>query len=331
MNEKISIIIPVYNNEKELGRTLDSVLTQTYQNMEIIIVNDGSKDDTGAVADAYAVIDSRIKVIHKENGGVTTARLRGVAEANGEWIGFVDGDDFIEPQMYARLLENTQAFGADIAHCGYQMVFPNGKVDYYYNTERLVEQDNTRGLYDLIEGDFTEPGLVCKLYRRELFVGLSEWMDTSIRINEDLLMNFYLFRRSRKSVFEDVCPYHYMLRPGSASTSNLNEHKLKDPMKVTRILLEEAPEVVAPAVYRKWVRLLVGGAAMSLGDQKELIAPYRKEMREELRSHLGEILKKSGLKLKIMALWTAMWPWSYGFVHRIYMKATGLDKKYRLE
>jgi hypothetical protein len=223
------------------------------------------------------------------------------------------------------------SYGADISHCGYQMVFPSGKVDYYYNTGRIVQQDNTKGLWDLIEGSFIEPGLVCKLYRRELFAGLSEWMDTSIRINEDLLMNFYLFRQAKKSVFEDICPYRYILRPGSAATTKLNEHKLRDPMKVTQILLKEAPEAVTPAVYCKWVRMLIGGATMSLGEQKDLIAPYRKETRKELRSHLGEILRNCGWKLKIMALWAAAWPWSYGCVHMLYLKITGLDKKYSLE
>ena len=331
MNNKISVIVPAYNIASDLPRCLDSLIAQTYRNLEIIVVNDGSKDNTADVINTYAARDSRIKAIHKENGGVTSARLRGVAEATGEYIGFVDGDDDIAPDMYAMLMENATAYGADIAHCGYQMVFPSGKVDYYYNTGRIVEQDNTKGMWDLIEGGFIEPGLVCKLYRRELFAGLSEWMDTTIRINEDLLMNFYLFRQAKKSVFEDICPYRYILRTGSAATSKLNEHKLRDPMKVTRILLKEAPEAVAPVVYCKWVRMLIGGATILRGEQEDLIAPYRKETRKELRRNLGEILKNCGWKLKIMALWAAVWPWSYGFVHEMYMKVTGLDKKYSLE
>ena len=330
-NPLISIIIPAYNIEEYLTRTVDSILSQSYQNLEIILVNDGSTDGTAAVINDYATRDSRIKAIHKENGGVTSARLRGVVEATGEYIGFVDGDDDIAPDMYAKLMENAMAYGADISHCGYQMVFPGGKVDYYYNTGRIVQQDNTKGLWDLIEGGFVEPALWNKLYRRELFEGLSDWMDTSIRINEDLLMNFYLFRQAKKSVFEDICPYRYILRPGSAATTKLNEHKLRDPMKVTRILLKEAPEAVMPVVYCKWVRMLIGGAPILRGEQEDLIAPYRKETRKELRRNLGEILRKCGWKLRIMALWAAVWPWSYGFVHEMYMKVTGLDKKYSLE
>lgn len=331
MNNKISVIVPAYNIASDLSRCLDSLLSQTYQNLEIIVVNDGSKDNTANVINAYAARDNRIKAIHKENGGVTSARLRGVAEATGEYIGFVDGDDDIAPDMYAKLMENATAYGADISHCGYQMIFPSGKIDYYYNTGRLVEQDNTKGLWDLIEADFVEPALWNKLYRRKLFTGLSNWMDMSIRSNEDFLMNFYLFRQAKKSVFEDICPYCYILRTGSAATSKLNTHKLWDPLKVTRIMLAEAPANAEPIIYQKWVRMLIGGATILRGEQEDLIAPYRKENRRDLRRNLGEILRKCGWKLKIMALWAAVWPWSYGFVHEMYMKVTGLDKKYSLE
>lgn len=228
MDNKISIIVPAYNIETYLARTLDSVLAQTYRNIEVIVVNDGSKDGTGAVLDHYAAQDHRVKAIHKENGGVTSARLRGVAEATGEWIGFVDGDDLVEPDMYERLLENALKYDADISHCGYRMVFPS-RVDYYHNTGKLVEQDHDAGLRDLICGSFVEPALWNKLYRRALFTGITEKMDFSIKINEDVLMNYWLFKASRKSVYEDFCPYHYILRPGSAATSKLNEHKLRDP------------------------------------------------------------------------------------------------------
>ena len=130
MAEKISIIVPAYNIEAYLGRCLDSLLVQTHENIEIVVVDDGSKDATRTIMDDYASRDNRIKVLHKENGGVTSARLCGVAEASGDWIGFVDGDDYVEPEMFARLLKNALDYHADISHCGYRMVFPNGRVDY---------------------------------------------------------------------------------------------------------------------------------------------------------------------------------------------------------
>ena len=239
MDTKISVIVPAYNIEAYLGRCLDSLLSQSYQKLEIIVVNDGSQDGTGQIVDKYAARDGRIKGIHQENGGVTAARLRGVSEATGQWIGFADGDDYVEPEMYARLLNNAIKYDAQISHCGYKMVYPHGKVDSYYDTGKLVIQKGKQGCADLLEGTLVEPGLCNKLFKRELFDGLESWLDKSVKIYEDLLMNFYLFRRIQLGVFEDFCPYHYMLRSGSTMVSVLNANKLRDPIKVSHILEKE--------------------------------------------------------------------------------------------
>lgn len=335
MDEKISVVIPAYNIQNYLENTLNSVLAQTYDNLEIIVVNDGSEDNTGKILDEYAARDSRIKAIHQENGGVTSARLRGVREASGSYIGFVDGDDYIEPQMYTRLMENAGKYDADISHCGYRMVFPGGRMDYYYNSGKLVQQEGHQGCTDLLSGKFVEPGLWNKLYRRKLFQGLENWMDKSIRMNEDLLMNFYLFRKAEKSVFEDICPYHYVLRQGSAVTAQLNEYKLKDPLKVFHILQKETSDVPEwnCIVERRLIYQLINSAAIQPGNQRELIIPFRKEARRELRQRLFGALKSSSCdpKLKMMALWAAIWPAGYGWVHSIYAKATGVNKKYCVE
>ena len=335
MNDKISIIVPAYNIQNYLRSTLDSVLAQTYENLEVIVVDDGSTDNTGKILDGYAARDSRIKAVHKENGGVTSARLRGVEEASGDYIGFVDGDDYIEPQMYTRLMENAKEFNADISHCGYQMVFPSGRIDYYYNTGRFVHQEGKQGCTDLLSGRFVEPGLVNKLYRRELFAGLDSWMDKRIKINEDLLMNFYLFRQAKKSVFEDICPYHYVLRHGSATTSQLNGHKLKDPLSVLHILQKETTDIPEwnRIVERRLIYQLINSATIQPGKQRELVIPFRREARRELRQRLMGAIKNNACdqKLKIMAIWAAIWPASYSWVHSLYAKVTGVDKKYRVE
>lgn len=142
MSEKISVVVPVFNIEKYVERCAYSILNQTYANLEIIMVDDGSTDGSGKIIDQIAASDSRIKVIHKENGGVTSARMAGIKSATGEWIGFVDGDDEVEPDMFRHLLQNAIIYQADISHCGYQMVFPDGRIDYYYNTGVLERQDN---------------------------------------------------------------------------------------------------------------------------------------------------------------------------------------------
>lgn len=327
----ITIVVPAYNIEKTLPRCLESVLAQSYENLEVIVVNDGSSDGTAAIIDGFAARDSRVRAIHKENGGVTSARLRGVAEATGDYIGFVDGDDYIEPQMYARLLENLHAHRADISHCGYRMVFPS-RVDWYYNTGKLTVQEGRQGLYDLLEGGFVEPALWNKLYRRELFVGLSDWMDSSIRINEDLLMNYYLFRQAKCAVHEDVCPYHYILRKGSATVSRLTEHKLKDPLQVVDTMLRQEQDPTARQILEnRMVYQLIGGTTMALGQQKELIGPWRKQCRTRLRGLVPLKGSHFSRKMEIMALWAAIWPRSYWAVHKLYARIRGTDKKYEVK
>lgn len=336
ISDKISVIVPAYNIEAYLERCVNSILNQTYPNLEVIVVDDGSKDNTAKVAESLAKKDSRVKVISKANGGVTIARLTGVNEATGDWIGFVDGDDQIDSDMYERLLSNAKEHNADISHCGYKMVFPKGKIDYYYNTGKLVTQDNITGLKDLLRGDFVEPGLWNKIYKRGFFKEIisEQKLDTSIKINEDLLMNYLLFCKADKAVYEDFCPYHYMLREGSAATSKINENKLKDPLKVLKIIKNDCqhnPDLLNIINVRISANL-ISASTMSLKKNPELIKPYRKQARKELRQLKKDILKGNCSKQrKIATVWVSVWPWSYGFVHSVYAKISGVDKKYEVK
>ncbi|MBQ4264931.1 MAG: glycosyltransferase family 2 protein [Clostridia bacterium] len=333
----MSIIVPAYNIEQYVWTCISSILNQTHKNIEIIIVNDGSKDGTGGILDALAEKDSRIRVIHKENGGVTSARLRGIAEATGEWIGFVDGDDYIEPQMYERLLNNAFKYGAQISHCGYQMVFPKGHVDYYYNTGRLVQQDRQAGLMALLDGSYIEPGLCNKLFHKSLFHSLLHdgLMDTTIRNTEDLLMNYYLFREAKQTVYEDFCPYHYMLRASSATTSGYTEHKLKDPMRVVRILLKETEREssVHAIARRKYIRTLIEYATVDCSHESDMVRQYRREMRLELMKALLQTIADAEIsfKLKGMALFAGLLPDAYCCVHKVYSRIKGNDQIYSLD
>ena len=238
---RISVIVPVYNVAAVLPTCLDSILAQTYTDLEIIAVDDGSLDDSGKILDRYSTENGNLRVIHKENGGVTSARLRGIQEATGEWIGFVDGDDEIEPDMFERLLNNARKYDAQISHCGYQMRFSDGRIHYFHNTGKLIKQDKVAAIRELLSGVMIEPGLWNKLFHVKLFHGFLHdgIMDQSIKNNEDLLMNFYLFSEADTSVFQDWCPYHYIVREGSASRGKLSKHKIFDPIKVKQIILEK--------------------------------------------------------------------------------------------
>ncbi len=286
MEPLISVVIPAYNIEDYLPRCLDSVLVQTYQHLEIIVVDDGSKDRTGEIIDDYAGrYPERIRPIHQENSGVTTARLKGTEAAQGEWIGYVDGDDEIETDMYERLINNALKYNADISHCGYQTIVNGGeRVHYFYNTGKVVEQDRITGLKDLLKGEFVEPSLCNKLFHNKLIGKFlqDDLLDRSLKINEDLMMNVLLFREADSSIYEDFCPYHYLTRTTSATRTAFQESKALDPVKVWKWIREKVEPELKEVAWRKYLVTCSSAYTYLSGH------PEYKEKREELKRTLKE-------------------------------------------
>ena len=327
----ISIIVPAYNIESYILRCIQSLQCQTYQNLEIIVVNDGATDQTGKILDEVAIKDSRIIAIHQENGGVSSARIAGIKIATGKYIGFVDGDDYVEPEMFEHLLKNAERYGADISHCGYQMIFPNGHIDYYYNTGCIKEMNCKQGLCALVSGEFVEPGLWNKLYRRELVQDFEKSLlwDSSVRINEDLLMNYILFSRAQKSVYEDIPYYHYVLRKNSAATTHTAHHKITDPIRVMSIIMDNSKNIpeVYPLAVERYLRVLIGVA------QQQYWANDAIDAKCELKSRIWSFFYVKGMSKKVwlMSFGVAYLQPIYTFVRKIYNFFTGMDKKYNLE
>lgn len=233
---KVSVIVPAYNIQDYIVKCLESIANQTYKNLEVIVVDDGSSDNTGKLADEFAENDNRFIVIHKKNGGASSARNRGINISSGDFIGFVDGDDIIENDMYEMLINNAIKYDADISHCGYKVV-ENNKETLFYGTEKLIIQDRKKGLLDLFEGTLIEPSLCNKIFKNNIVGDIR--LDESIRINEDLYFNVLLFDKSKKSVFEDKSKYIYIKREGSATTSSLNDmRRITDPLKVYDMIVD---------------------------------------------------------------------------------------------
>ena len=317
--DTISVIVPAYNIGPYLSRSLDSLLAQTYQNLEIIVVDDGSSDNTAAVMREYAEKSDRIRTIFKENGGVTSARLRGVQESTGDWIAFMDGDDYVEPQMYARLLENALNAGADISHCGHQVHYSDGRIEYVHQSGKIHTQDHRLGLWELLDNRNVSMSLCTKLYRRTLFEGLDGWMDTSIRNNEDLLMNYYLFDRAKTGVFEGSCPYHYLLRKDSASCKGITEAHIFDPIRVRRLLLERAAPEMRDDVQQALLRnLLFAYAQVDVTPQRNQYGTNRKRVREMLQKE-RETFRLPSLRNKVLANMICFAPWSFHLAYGAYV------------
>ena len=316
--DKISVVVPAYNTAPWLERSLDSLLAQTYKNLEIVVVNDGSTDDTAAVLDRYAAQHPQIKPIHKENGGVTSARLRGVAEATGDWVGFIDGDDVAESDMYSHLLRNAKAYDADISHCGYQVIFLDGRINYVHNSGQLRIQDHLTGVRDLLDGRQIESSLCTKLYRRELFAGLAEFMDLTIKNNEDYLMNYYLFSRAKQSVYEDFCPYCYILRQGSASYKVLHEHSIFDPIRVREKILAHCEPELKEDIKKSQLRNLLFSYAQLVMDMSRKYDGFRQRVRKLLQQE-KENFHLLSARNKILAHMICKAPWMFCIAYRAYV------------
>lgn len=214
--EKISVIVPVYNVEEYLDRCVESIVNQTYNNLEIILVDDGSTDDCPAMCDKWAEKDNRIKVIHKQNGGLADARNAGLSIANGDYIGFIDSDDYIDPDMYECLIHHAVANNADIAGCFYRKVgkdFVNElgsdySVKVFNCDEYLCEYYLKNVLY-----------FSCcnKIYKRELIDDTR--FSTEAGLCEDGCFNYETSKKADIIVMINKPMYNYILRETSLTNN----------------------------------------------------------------------------------------------------------------
>ena len=256
MSEIISIIIPAYNAEKYLERTLNSVTNQTYRDLEIIVVDDGSTDNTFIIAKDFAKIDKRVIALQKQNEGVTKARDFGISYSTGKYIGFVDADDTIEPEMYQTLYDNIVKYNADISHCGHKIIYDNGSVEYFKDSKIIKEQGHNQGIIDIISGELIGPSLCTKLYNKELFIDLE--YDKSLRINEDYVINLLAFSNSNNSIFVDECFYNYYQNQGSGSSNLDKEYFYRDMIKAAELTKEKFADDkgICFVAQRRWFRIL---------------------------------------------------------------------------
>ena len=256
LGKKISVIVPAYNVAPWINKCLDSIIKQTYENLEIIIIDDGSTDNTAEIIDGIAECDKRVQVIHQKNAGLVASREVGIKLSTGDYIGFVDADDTITSDMYERLLKNAIKYNADISHCGIDFCYSDGKIDSHYNTGKCISQNNFEGVKDLLEGVFIEPTLCNKIYKAELLY--DSCLDKSITNNEDLLRNFVLFNRSKKNVYEDFCGYQYYQRNNSMSK---NQDKVvaiaKDIMRARRMIVLNSSSEIRPYALRSWLSSVI--------------------------------------------------------------------------
>ncbi|MCI9141184.1 MAG: glycosyltransferase [Lachnospiraceae bacterium] len=230
----ISVVVPVYNIEAYIGECIESIIAQSYKNLEIILVDDGSEDSSGIICDAYARKDSRIQVIHKENGGLVSARKAGLSIAKGEYISCVDGDDWIEPQMYQKLLALNPDVDV-IAFAGVEEYGIPGQSGIKRNTikEGLYEGEKDRyQLYRcmMVNDSFYVNGILtylwCKLVRRTLLIQCQMEVPDSVSYAEDAACVYPCLLKAKSIYVCNESFYHYRVRPGSMVKEQVGVEKL---------------------------------------------------------------------------------------------------------
>lgn len=275
---KISIIIPVYNVERYLEKCIDSILQQTFKDIEVVLVNDGSQDQCGEICDRYKQKDNRIKVVHKENGGVASARNAGLKIATGEWIGWVDADDWIEPDMFNYLIENAIVYGADIAACGRWEEYGNESRFRGWKSAKLL--NTVQALELLLENDAFQNYLWDKLWKRELFKKI---VFPEGRTFEDVSVVYQLVSKAKSVICLPKGQYHYLQRKNSIVNDSSLINKINYYKAINErheFILEKFPHLsekstgeIATAAVRIW------GAYYD----------NQRSQRKIFRSHLKEI------------------------------------------
>ena len=212
MSEKISIIIPIYNVEQYLEKCIESVIHQTYNNLEIILVDDGSSDKSGEICNQYAMIDKRIRVIHKDNGGISSARNEGLKVATGEYICFMDSDDYLELDMYETLYELIKENDADISMVSFFEEVPNMPAKCKNSMKKHIYEDDVI-LQELLINKNLQNVVWNKMFAKKLFEGI---VFPEGIIYEDIGTTFYIFEKANKLVYLEVPKYHHIIRNGSA-------------------------------------------------------------------------------------------------------------------
>ena len=294
----VSVIVPAYNIEEYLPRCLESILNQSYRDLEIILVDDGSTDSTGVICDEYAEKDSRVVVIHKENGGVSSARNLGLDRAKGDYIGFVDGDDILHRDYFLVLYENAIKHDCDISVCRIEMICLKGKgcTNCHLETGYIEKETIVRNFFfdenikEIMYGPYN------KLFRANVIDTLRF---KNYKFGEDLLFVFMSLDRADSIYFDDYVGYSYIRREGSATKSNFSVSRLDYVYAAREIAkLCEEKYVYAAENAQCWVFMHTLNSVRQIimcGKQKEL-NDFFVEQRKYLKKNAKYFLPKLGKK-----------------------------------
>ena len=281
----ISVIVPIYNVCDTLNRSVMSIINQTYKNLEIILVNDGSTDNSLALIKKLALKDDRIVVINQLNGGVSSARNAGLRKASGDYVGFVDPDDWIELDMFEFLLNNALESNSEISICGYVKEKKNGQ-EFDKNKEYKKEVFTSREALMIILDPGSFKGFTCnKLFKLESLLSKSLFFDEDIFFCEDLLFCCQAFLNTKTVHFGSSHKYHYVMHNTNASSAQYSGKKVSALKAIEKIIeiLKDFDNDISNQFVTEYVHvalsLLVNGIDI-------------KTMDEETKEYLLQCLRK---------------------------------------
>ena len=289
INVLISVIIPIYNVEKYLRRCVDGILSQTYRNLEVILVDDESPDGCGAICDEYAAKDDRVVVIHQKNKGLSGARNAGIDMAKGEYLAFVDSDDYVTDDFILRLYEAVATTGSDMAQCKWKYVTgeavpdplnDTGRIDVFTGAQMMSNLYIHDGAYFVVAWN--------KLYHRSLFDGIRY---PEGRIHEDEATTYRIFDRVKRAAVIDACMYGYFTGNDSITRGNFTKKRLDWAWAVhERILFLESHsqyEQMLPAALKAFA-----DGCIDLYFKCVRFLPDSKKEQQEMRDYVKESLKR---------------------------------------
>lgn len=296
MNKLVSVIVPVYNTSCYLERCLNSIIHQTYSNLEIIIVNDGSTDNSLEICRSYEIKDNRVHVYSKRNGGVSSARNFGIEKSAGEYLMFVDSDDYIELDMIETLSE-IMVDDVKMTMCSFKISLNNDN-----NIRELIEEKkfqiyNSRDSYLKVLQDNWAPW--CKLINKELIADIR--YDENVAIAEDLLFNTRLVCENEpyKIAYTNISLYNYVLPTESAMRQKYNSKfliGLKTEEKVYQMFIEMGIEKGVDKILSNGVYVFYSRFSKLSKDEKKIYSEDYNESRYIIRNHKRILLRRKGKK-----------------------------------
>jgi len=306
MNPAVSIIVPVYNVEDYLEPCIESILQQTFTDFELILVNDGSTDGSADICDRYAYADERVRVFHKDYGGVSSARNIGICRAKGDFIGFVDSDDRIDRNMYQILYRHCLDSGSDIAVCKLGREI-DGKLINATDHDLVLEMNNQTAMKEMFKGHLYRFSLCNKLFKRKCFANIQF---PEGRIHEDLSTTYKLFAQAQKVIFTSYIGYIYIKRENSILTKTYDMRRLdsfKGWDEILSFMAQYYPvlteEVSACFVY--WCLDNINYIIDQVSNKKERDICFR-QIQQYMKKYQKNILKNSTLSFRSKWMITIM-------------------------